>query len=148
MQLFQYEGAVESVVFSQGDTFEQILWVSTNQQKQVMLTTTGGKVYVGFATSTADPHSQRDYVRLMKMQSGYRDEETNKLHLTTDYGPIIGAISDAPEAFGNLAATDFNIVVPISEVATMNIFDPDVYEAYWDGKPDLERLRQLKSDDA
>lgn len=73
---------------------------------------------------TPDPRSTAEELRLLPAVSGYRDEETLRLEFTTEYYPAYELINTDP-ALG-LEAADFEIVVPLDKLASVNLFLLDI----------------------
>lgn len=65
-----------------GDALEMLFAKGMAENKQLSLSLSGGKVYVGFVTSGFDPSFDRKYVMLMPTSSGYRDAATKTMVIT------------------------------------------------------------------
>lgn len=117
----------EDVIEDDGDSFEMLLARSLHEKKQLMVTLTSGKVYIGYALANFNPAKERKYVSLLKVASGYREKETHEFVPTTFYLDVrVLAI----ETFPKIKKEDFKVVLPVSDVASINIFAQEVKELF------------------
>ena len=83
------------------------------------------KIYIGWVVDTGVGSSPDADVSMVPMYSGYRDEDTLDLRITLDYDLVISR---------NLAGDpsrkreDFRVLVPMSEIVSVRLFDEDVYK--------------------
>lgn len=85
---------------------------------------------MGFVTSNLDPAFDRKYMRLLPMLSGYRDRETNELVITRDYAEVYEEYLDEEKSYLAAFGEEFQLVIPVAEITTANLFDPDVYQLF------------------
>jgi hypothetical protein len=83
-------------------------------------------------TSGFDPSFDRKYVMLMPTLSGYRDGATKRMVITHDYSDAYEKLLEDDKGFEMRIADEFQLVIPISEIVTANLFDPIVYELFLD----------------
>ena len=120
------------------DEPEMLVLRALRTQMPVLLTLRTGKVYVGFVQRNLNPEVERRHLRLLPVVSGYRAAGSLEVHFTTLYEQIREE-AHAPDArFHGLLDRDFEIVIPMSEVTTMSLFDFDAYEAF-NRPPSVER---------
>ena len=103
---------------------------SVKEQKLVELTLRSGKSYIGFALNSGitiygRPDGGSDIV-LIPVKSGYRDTNTRRLEITTDYISIIQQLNQQ----GLANKEDFRVVIPMSEIISARIFYNEVYERF------------------
>ena len=111
------------VIERSNDFLEIMLLRALQESKQVSLTLKSGKVYIGFVIKLFDPVYERKYIILFPTMSGFRDKETLKLHITTDYYKVyLRIIKDGRDPKD---LDDFEIVLPVSEIVTFKLFDPN-----------------------
>jgi len=93
----------------------------------VMVTKTDGKVYVGIVENLP-PVSQKDleYVNLLPIWSGYRKSETHEVRKVTSY-------ADALRKQGDW--TKLQKVLRCSDIATVSIFEDDLFQIPSDREP-------------
>jgi len=67
--------------------------------------------------------------------SGYRDKATHELTFNTDYTRVYQELMGEDESRLVRGVEDFEIVIPVAEVLSANLFDPDVYGRFNPPKP-------------
>ena len=126
-QFYGKEKATQKVAVESGNLIELLIRESIDKEKFVELSLRSGKSYIGLAfKSDIARHGESD-VALLPLRSGYRKEDTHELEITTDYAPVLW---NSLEGLLNLDYEDFRIVIPMSEIVSARIFDPDVYELF------------------
>ena len=88
------------------------------------------KSYVGLPVRTAYVATAEALaIELIPLFSGYRAAESRELRLTRYYGDDIGRLlDDATVERKGLSPGDFRVVVPLAQVVSARLFDPDIYE--------------------
>ncbi|MFB6306439.1 MAG: hypothetical protein ABEH43_05540, partial [Flavobacteriales bacterium] len=80
-----YQGRyIVEAISEVGSELDILFSTSFNYEEQVMITLENNKVYIGYVLELPIP-SVSNYIRLMPLLSGYRDQKDKKLHLTTKY---------------------------------------------------------------
>ena len=106
---------------------EMLLALAVVRDSLVMLTLGNGKVYCGYVDSIPDPaRGDKKYINLLPVLSGYRDDEHNVV-LTTKYKEILNRI---PTDLDHLDYDNFTVVLPVRELVSIRLFDPEAYEAF------------------
>lgn len=123
-----------------GSQLEKILYRALFQEKRVMVTLKGGKVYIGRVTISLTPQEDRDFM-LLPSKSGYRDEK-QRLFLTTDYDQTYKAIEENEEDYLTVIS-DFGVVIPIPEVLSASLYREDVHTRYFPHEDPPDPVRQL-----
>ena len=79
------------------------------------------KVYIGYVTRipNTSPHDQ--FVTVALLLSGYRCEETYKMHITTNYANRIHPRQENPLVF--------EVMFSVQQISTANTFDLAVYQS-------------------
>lgn len=138
------ETATRQAALDKGDLLELLLAESTERQVFVELSLRSGKSYIGLALNSGLQADSESDVALFPLASGYRDPETQELEITTYYAAVIQEwlteseeleeSSDEPEETEKRLANpeDFRIVVPMSEIVSVRLFDLDLYERFQD----------------
>ena len=121
------EKAAQQAARRRGGFIELLIADSRTRGKPVELSLRSGKSYIGFTSgfsieSGAIRRDESD-VALIPIASGYRDNDTKKLEITTNYAPVIQEwlTDDRPDS----SDKDFSIVFPISEIVSARIFLPE-----------------------
>lgn len=108
-----------------GWEFEKMVNEAVKESIMVMLTLGSRKVYIGIPLEVTRDESGRDrWVSLIPWRSGYRDEGTGKLILTTNYEWMLRK----PVRRG--AVKFFTMCIPIREVVSSQFFDQSLYERF------------------
>lgn len=117
----------ERTARKRGSFIELLLADSRTRMNPVELSLRNGKSYIGFVNgfSVEGGIVRRDEsdVALIPIASGYRDNDTKELIITTDYSLVIREWlkENRPDSSGK----DFEIVFPISEIVSARIFLPE-----------------------
>lgn len=122
------ENAVRAAIEQWNDFLEMLLDEAISKTAMVSLTLKSGKVYVGFITSNFDPAYDRKYIRLWPVLSGYRSADTHEMAITTNYS-LVYAEMDA-SGTDSAVVDAFQVVVPVGEVQSANLFDPRTYDRF------------------
>jgi hypothetical protein len=127
---FPMEKETRRAINEWNDYLEVLLERALRETRQVSVSTRSSKVYIGFVTSNFDPAYERKFIRLLPTSSGYRDSDTQELVLTTDYAKVYQQIIQQNNAFLLGGVEDFQIVIPVAEIASANLFDPSAYQRF------------------
>lgn len=106
---------------------EEFLLATNRRNLPVMITLASKKVYVGYSIETPDGREESDWVRLEPLLSGWRDDKQQFSH-STSYGWLHS--DGAPTGF---RPSDFDILLPASEIVSVHAFDLAVYVAQFGG---------------
>ena len=115
---------------------EVMYYGAARDTTQLMITTTSGKVYIGWVLKMKLPKGDRQWLHVFPTQSGYRDEE-QKLRITTDYVPAqdhyskLLAQTQDPDL---LAAQGINrpmAIISVKEIVSIQHFNSDIYEEFF-----------------
>lgn len=126
------EKAAQRTARRRGGFVELLIADSRAREKPVELSLRSGKCYIGFASGFPVEGGiiRRDEsdVALIPIASGYRDNDTKELKITTNYAPVIQAW--LAESEPDSSDKDFSIVFPISEIVSARIFLPDAFPLF------------------
>lgn len=128
-QFYGKEKAMRRTARESGNLIELIIRENNESGKLVELSLKSGKSYIGFVLESGIARHGESDVALLPLKSGYRKEDTHELEITTNYAPVLWEFLQNPESSG-LNYEDFRIVIPMSEIVSARIFDPDVYELF------------------
>ena len=131
-RFYNEEKAARETAAESGNLIELLIRESIDTKELVELSLRSGKSYIGFVFESGIARHGESDVALLPMASGYRKEDTRELELTTDYAPVLWK---SLEELSSLVYEDFRIVIPMSEIVTARIFDPDVYELFKSDNP-------------
>jgi hypothetical protein len=125
--LFNNERAKKIIINRQDNGFMRLFHKAAIESKMVSVTLFSKKVYIGYIVSTPNLSPEEQFVGILPVVSGYRDKDTLRLMITTNYGRAMSSNS-IPE--------DFEITLALASVETANFFDPDIYPLFDEGPPD------------
>jgi hypothetical protein len=134
------EEAYASFVRTGDDHLERLLLRSAREKRSLALTLRTGKIYVGSTLRLpADLATERKSITILPLVSGYRDRDTQALVFTTDYSGVHERLADARGAVDGTSADEFELVIPVAEVVSANLFDWDVYRWFREAPPSVRR---------
>jgi hypothetical protein len=127
-------------VLEEGNELEELFLDSAALGELIQITLKNNKVYIGFTTFISPP-SKTNYFILTPVLSGYRESETKKFVITTNYEEVYKeyyAESDAEELDKDeneedesiIEFPDIDIVIKQDEIITASFFDPDLYSKF------------------
>ncbi|CAN5841534.1 hypothetical protein BH23ACT11_BH23ACT11_23930 [soil metagenome] len=119
-----------------GSEQEQLLFRAMQENSFVSVTLNNRKVYIGWPVYSPDTRRETKDFRLLPAVSGYRDEQTLDLHLTTQYFEILEKVRSGT-VYG-LNANDFEVMLPLENVVSVGLFSLAIDQ----------KLFKIQSDDA
>lgn len=127
---FSRASEVKRTIEKWNDYLEELLNEAQENTRQVSATLRSGKVYVGFIVRTFDPTYDRKYIVILPTMSGYRTETTHQVVFNTDYTRVYQVLMEEDESRLVRGVNDFQVVIPVSEVLSANLFDWEAYERF------------------
>lgn len=124
------EKAQRRTAEERGELIESIIADSLDRRKLIELSLKNGKVYIGFALRSRMIRRGESDVALIPLASGYRNQETHELTITTNYAPAINKYIDSDQEISDLIREDFQVVIPSSEIMSVRIFSPEIYQCF------------------
>ena len=121
------EEAAKKVATENGDVIELLINESFSQSLPIHLSLRSGKSYIGYVIESHFNLLNDSDISLFPVASGYRDKDTQKLVITTNYSSIIEEFS--VESWER-DLYDFRIVIPMSEIVSARYFDRKVYDRF------------------
>ncbi|MDE0062961.1 MAG: hypothetical protein OXU72_09250 [Gammaproteobacteria bacterium] len=94
----------------------------------VELSLASGKSYVGSPIQGTFGHRDGGDVALIPLASGYRDNDSRDLVMTTNYAPAI------EDQLSDLALDDFKVAFPMRDIVSARLFDQELYASFLDDK--------------
>jgi hypothetical protein len=127
-------------------------------RKPLLITLSSGKIYIGEPVGgLGDPSVRAQSIKLVPRASGYRNSDTHKVEITTRYtdlrenmvlrdnkepsnpdDPLEQDLADLTTKDGivEVDIQDMGIVILWSEIQTLSLYDPNIYQAFQDaGSP-------------
>ena len=128
--------------------FDTLLIDGLRRDIPVLFTLKSRKVYLAWVVSLPDPKREQNWIRVLPMASGYRDEK-HQLRFTTDYAKILSSVmanKDATKSEEVTASTstnsfdldhlmlkDFEVVISKSEIDYAHMYDTAVVTRFPNG---------------
>lgn len=148
---------IDRVILKKQNPLEIMLRRAMGNQDLIAISTDNGKVYVGFITSNFNPAFPMEAIALMPTMSGYRTDETKEVVFTINYTETIDKIRDEVkqkiaarrgekpddvkeedwleeienEVGDEMEVRRFQLVIPVSEIKSAFVFDPEIYERHF-----------------
>ncbi len=160
--------AIDREVGKKRNPLEVILRQALKSESLVSVTVKNGKVYIGkVASTTFNPAFGMQALNLVLSRSGHRHKDTQQMILDTNYDETHSAIREelgnklveqmakareenpsaspaelwriaSREVSGQAEILNYEIVIPISEVQSVNVFDMDTYNKFFAPKQPRE----------
>lgn len=125
---------VDRIIDRYGSGLEKLLSGFINSGLLISVTLENQKVYIGYPGLTPMPQPRREeadnYFGLLPIVSGYREQTTQKLRFTTDYTEVYGEVRAGMHP--GVTIGDFEIIIPIDRVVTVNPFSLDIEQGAFD----------------
>lgn len=125
--VYSADKATRKAAKRNGDFIELLIDESVNRKIPVHFSLRSGKSYIGYVIESQFAWQDDSDVALIPIASGYRDKDTKKLVITTNYSSIINEVSTEDE---DREIYDFRLVIPMSEIVSAGFFDEDVYDRF------------------
>lgn len=128
----------------EGNELERLVTRAFRYEHLLSVTLTTDKYYIGFMANTPEPSRDYHYLKLVPASSGYRDPETKEMRETTAYLEVRQAIEeeaarreageDVPGDPVDLDPEDYAVIIPVDKIASLTIFDPEVYRKFQEAR--------------
>lgn len=126
---FDKDKQAERIVRKEGGPLEQFLDAALKSQKEVLVTLTNEKVYLGSVASSFPPGGRDKTITLLPSASGYRETLSHRLIFTTEYEDIYLKLeATAPDEIG-----DFRVTIPIKQVRSVTFFNRKLHREHFGG---------------
>lgn len=118
------------------DSIEKIIFDSMDKKMLVLISLSSRKVYVGMVESTRVERGDSENITIIPFISGYRDSDTLIFKVSHDY--ITHYRENKISANSSpLSISDFRIVLPVCNIESISLFDPDTYQNFERRTPPL-----------
>lgn len=127
---FNWRKPVEKAVDDFGDEIEQLFKETAENENLIQVTLKTNKVYVGFVQYIPPP-KESNYLKIIPVISGYRNNKTKKIKFTTDYYDAIRLYESIEEKYNSF---QMDITIKQDEILSANVFYFEVYDEFNDKK--------------
>ena len=111
-----------------GDEIGLIIDQAMLEGRFVELSLASGKSYVGSPIQGTFGHRDGGDIALIPIASGYRDNESRDLVMTTNYAPAI------EDQLSDRALDGLRVAFPMRDVASARLFDQQLYASFLDAR--------------
>jgi hypothetical protein len=126
-----------SSVYRDNDGMEIIFADAFKKQIFVSVTLKNRKVYIGSVISSfGSPSFDTKTVRIFPYFSGFRSTETHELRITTYYDNYYNEVATNADSY-SITDKEFEIALPVSEIQSVNFFDPNLYQKMLEVKNEM-----------
>jgi len=114
-----------------GDDYEKLFYYSLRKSEidpskaLILLTTDSNKVYIGYINKISNPHKQ--HIEIIPYYSGYRDNETKNLSITTSYTDVIKRLFIKGKSE---LADDIGIILPKTTIISATKFNTLIFKYF------------------
>jgi hypothetical protein len=144
---YSTDRASNLVIARYAGELEKLMYRAMGEFLLVSITLDSRKVYVGWPVRALIPDPRRadirPHIRLQPAISGYREEKTQELVFTTDYDSVYRRIEK--ENIPGLGADDLQMVIPVEEILSVNLFSTDIEQEWFEMSPDQPTETQPSS---
>ena len=161
------DAAIRREIERKGNPLEVLLAQAQDFRTLVSVTVQNGKVYIGRVEITFNPALKMEALKLVLSRSGHRDTNTQEMVLDIDYdkthsavreyligefqSEVIRAADRNPRGSRdewidtarrvtseNPKMRQYEIVIPVSEIQSINIFDVEIYDRFFAPRKDRQ----------
>lgn len=125
---YKKTASIQQAIRDNDDPMELLVMRSWETKILLCLTLKTGKVYIGYTTALPIP-SRTSFISILPIYSGYRDANTKQIQFTTEYVDIYARLK-ADQQISRLDDLDFQLLIPTSELVSVNIFDLMIYDMF------------------
>lgn len=111
-----------------GNELEVLFLSSCRDSQLIQITLKSNKVYIGWVEVISKP-TQNQFIRLLPLFSGYRDDKSKELEITTDYSKVYFDLLKRGK-MNAIRQADVNLVINTAEILTASKFDFDYFEKF------------------
>lgn len=112
------------------DDFELLLYRAITHEKLIAVSMENRKEYVGWVVRGFEPEETRRFLRILPLQSGFRDKDTGKVKFTTKYKAVMDDFFEGPAIGHAISPEDFEVILPIADIKSAHIFDIEAYNKF------------------
>ncbi len=125
---FGKQAAISWAIDKAGDEIEQLFKRSFENGELMQITLKNGKVYIGFCEIIAIPQ-KTSFLTITPMLSGYREAETKKMVITTDYFEVVGKYIENISAEKDVTLNT-DIIIRREEILSANIYEQEIFDMF------------------
>lgn len=123
------DAAISWAIDKVGDEIETLFKRSAEEGVLIQVTLKNGKVYIGFCEIIPIPQ-KTNFLTLTPMLSGYRESESKKIVITTDYFEVVTKYIAALDAKETNVTLNTDIIIKQDEILTAGIYEQEIFDMF------------------
>lgn len=112
-----------------GDEIEKLFKKSVEEALTIQVTLKNDKVYIGFSETIPIPN-KTNYLTLSPLMSGYRDKETKRLVITTDYFKVVETFIKELKEDEPTITLNTDVIIKQDEILTASVYEQKIYDMF------------------
>ena len=132
-RIFTQEAAEKRALREHGDLMERLIAEAIDRRKLIEVTMKSRKSYIGFALANKIARWPDSHLSLLPVSSGFREQETLRLVITTNYAHAIQEHINSRETARDEVkdfVSEFRVVVPMTEIVSVRFFDAELHQRF------------------
>ncbi|MEM6720555.1 MAG: hypothetical protein AAF611_14605 [Bacteroidota bacterium] len=116
-------------IHKNGDELEKLFKRSVVEGKMMQITLKNDKVYIGFCEIIPEPQ-KTNYIIISPILSGYRDNKTKKITITTDYFEMVEHYIENLDDDSTTVELNTDIIIKQDEILTAGIYEQIIFDMF------------------
>jgi hypothetical protein len=112
-----------------GDEIETLFKRSAEEGILMQISLKNGKVYIGFCEIIPIPH-KTNFLTLTPLLSGYRESESKKMIITTDYFNVVSKYISGLDSNNTGVTLNTDIIIRQDEILTANVYEQEIFDMF------------------
>lgn len=112
-----------------GDEIEKLFKKSVEEGLTIQVTLKNDKVYIGFSETIPIPQ-KTNYLTLSPIISGYRDKETKRLVITTEYFKVVDEFIKELKNDEDSVTLNTDVIIKQDEILSAGIYEQRIYDLF------------------
>lgn len=126
---YKKDAPIRWAIDKSGDEIEQLFKRSFEEGVLMQITLKNNKVYIGFCEVIPIPQ-KTNFLTLTPILSGYRENETKKLIITTDYFEVVERYIATITDGNTRVKLNTDIIIKQDEILTANIYEQEIFDMF------------------
>ena len=128
--IYKKTGPIKWAVDKNGDEIEKLFKKSAIEGVLLQITLKNNKVYIGFSEDIPIPQ-KTNYLTLTPMISGYRENDTKKLIITTDYFKVVDKyVASIDDQQASTITLNTDVIIRQDEILTAGIYEQEIFDMF------------------
>ncbi len=127
--IYKKEKWVKREISEYGDHLDELFMRAFENEQLVQISLRNGKVYVGRTLKAFEPVSKNEYIKILPIQSGYREPLTHKITFTTNYTEAYRK-HETNSAESKKVDKYAGVIIYVAEIVSASIYDQALSKAF------------------